>query len=84
MNAAAKAARGAGLTPEQRLAGGGRSLLADHAEGCRDAFIVARDFVLEIAVAPADARGQIAGRVALLEDVGETVRGAQLPEATRA
>lgn len=73
MQAAEKRARASGLTVEQRMAGGGRRRVADHAEGCRDAFLVAADFVREIAVAPADARGQIAGRVQLIDadQVGE-------------
>lgn len=61
----------------------GRTLVSDHAEGSRDAFMVAAEFVREIAVAPAQSRGQIAARLVLLEDVGESVRGHQLQEARR-
>jgi hypothetical protein len=53
----------------------GRTLVSDHAEGARDAFQVAADFVREIAVAPAESRGQIASRVTLVPDPADAVRG---------
>jgi hypothetical protein len=54
-----------------------RPITRDHAQGMADMAIAATQFVREIAVAPADARQQIADYLVLVppDDLGESIRG---------